>query len=336
LDSAPKDYAAKYLAPSSTALPIAELALKESCIKGCPYCANNSVANGPQMSWDTFQTILASPDLIFHSTLWSRHDYIVLGDGEVTTYHDKATGHGLLDVLNELLNGKGLQAAFTTAGLLPMNRDHNFEVIANLPLLGPSALSRLGITVSFNLLDEKIPVDEYVACMRSTYECLARCVGSQINSILIYDESDPATSREATLAAYNRITVNPSGATEKHHVSRQGRGYASYDPAHGNRASFSCDMPLWMSNPSFGIRHDGRIFPSCGCGFGIRGSSIGNIFENNAAQIFAAYREYVCRFDKEVIHSGDRYIGVCDRHLLWNQHGKPPRSEKPLAIRRCG
>jgi hypothetical protein len=300
--------------------------VSEKCKGGCSTCGISARAGGPQMPWELFEGAIESPDIFINP-----YQEVGLGDAEVLLYPR------LFEAVERLVVDCGCKVGFTTAGLLPQNRETGREFFRKLRELGPRA-SDVWIILSFNLLfgftrsRSREVVDRYVGCFEETLDAIAES-GAMLDGIVLLQPGGD----EKTVEAYERVRGRVNGmygfneATHigiKDYITNQGDARES---GLGTRDSLRsrCGCPIGPDAPC-ALRADGSLTAWCGM-FGMRGSGVGSLAENNLEQVLEMLAKHRERFGKEIAPGGE---GICQRHQSWIKSGRgvfrAPKSDNPV------
>jgi len=304
-------------------LNIGSLNISERCLKGCDYCASDSKPTGQQMPWDLIVDILESGQTAFM-------ERISLTDAEPLIYEDKEAGKNLSDVIHTLIHDAGVPVHFTTAGLMPQNQMGR-EALESLAALGPY-ISDLKIDVSFNILDKKIPLDVYIGCIQETFEVIASLAPVRHSTLILCRDINDRITVELfrALSSYGIITGfydNPRC------VGPIGRAIDNYDFDEKTLSIIShhCSRSR-TPYTSLRVRPNGDVAVHCR-GFGFRGTTMGNVYRNDAEQINSLYTQFVVEHEARLKRL-DRNLLPCESHRRWNKKFKSPRSKNPVVRRK--
>jgi sulfatase maturation enzyme AslB (radical SAM superfamily) len=301
-------------------LPVSGLNISERCHLNCSYCSFDIKPNGSLMSWDLFQAVVHSPQVYL-----VRNKEIQIGDGEPLIYFDKEHGKTLLDVLKVLICELGLAVSISTAGLMPPNRKLGLEVLRRLPELGERGRTNLQFFISFTHLREGISVEANDAAMLETLRLLehhrvimapllppdVKCSPGDFYNLS--EDLRVYMSRARYVVDIGRArTNNPEIKTKT--LCREHPCEATEEAA-----------------PTFLIRANGDVTFDC-VRAGYRGTSTGNVYENDAGQMFELHREFLSELANHT-HKCSRRTDRCEMHRVWNRPFTAPRSEKPIVPR---
>lgn len=300
--------------------------ISEKCLGGCrKTCPLKASGADLQMPWELFDAATSSPDIRSELSV-----PVHLGDGEVLIYNQ--SGRKLFDVVDRLVRVCGHPVKFTTAGLIPPNRELGLEFFRSLETLGVYSTD-VTITLSFNLyfgfIKNEKDIENYVRCVAETVEAISR-TGAKLYVILMSD----VTNRERTNAAYSAIeplllAYYNFGANyvEQNRRIPNAIGFAEGMKGAKKISDRHCNrIERDIGVTGFILRADGSLSPLCNK-FGTRGSRIGNVTVNDIAQISDLYVEHEKIFAAEICTAP----ATCRAHQKWaNGVFTAPRSDKPL------
>jgi hypothetical protein len=301
----------------------------EQCFARCSTCGVNALPTDSQMDWDLFNALLYSPQLdVGTYRKSSSYPVVNLKDGEPLIYLDKEHGKTLTDVINALIFDRVVGVDFFTAGLLPYNKKRGREVLESLSKLGPFA-EEVSVSVSFNFFFRNMKsIESYVAALEKTFELLSQS-SVYIGATCRYDTSNKEETIKHFTPIFERF-LDPI-----HRSSGWCMGAFLGEVCNAGRAAVSSsaktDLPQCIRRSYKIIRPNGDVIPFC-AGFGSRGASAGNVFENDAQQINAGYSLFEKELDAK-IKSTPKGEHVCDTHRKWGRHIRPPRSKNPIVAR---
>ncbi len=293
--------------------------LSEKCLGGCRgTCGISARASDPQMSWELFEGALDSEGLYVNplKTIW-------LGDGELLLYPK------LFEAVERLIKDCGYRVKFTTAGLIPQNRERGIEFFGRLPELGAYA-SDLKITISFNLLfgfiRNKEDVGRYMGCVEETLHWIGQSGAHLEGALLLVPKNDGL----GTIEAYNRVEKGIAGMYGFSEM-QQRKGLLkigdALDSGRGTREDkgTQCEQ---MKSWGYGLRADGGLTTGCR-GFGKRSSCIGNLTTNDLGQMRELIAGHNKRFFDDIVRGGR---GKCSLHQRWGDRGRftAPKSDNPV------
>jgi hypothetical protein len=118
-----------------------------------------------------------------------------------------------------------------------------------------------------------------------------------------------------------------------------GRASDNHPPALVDDATNICKTMSPNKIPRYRIRANGDVTISC-LSTGTRGSTFGNVLENDAEQLYKAYHEFMYRFACRIglnQAQRNRPLGnlVCQAHQTCDIRIMPPRSNDPVVKRRA-
>ncbi len=328
-ESIEREYNLKYINRLEGAvLPIGELVISERCKWNCPYCGIDAKPDGELMSWELFKQVVKSDQITFELPNGGKR--VFLGDAEVLTWRDEQVKVGLLDIFDVLARVNGLEIQFTTAGLVPPNRKIGLTVLENLNR-GGLLLSRLSVVVSFTLM-HKIPIEKYLECMQETFYLLTN-LGVKTEVRIIHNGSNLMQTQEA----FNKVpghefvtSQNPQG------VIPCGRALMNFTFTPQVIETKQCSLlveDIVQLRPIFAVKPNGGVTIDCGNFGASRGSTLGNVYSNDALGIHLEYGKFLAEFKER---SKERPIGVytCEHHRTWGKRFTPPVSERPIVPRK--
>jgi hypothetical protein len=301
--------------------------ISEKCLGGCRgTCGISARAGDPQMPWELFEGALDSEGIYIDPS-----KVIWLGDGEVLLYPK------LFEAVERLIKDCGYKVKFTTAGLIPQNRERGIEFFRKLQELGAYA-SDLKITISFNLLfgfiRNEADVGKYMGCIEETLHWIRQGGAHLRHALLLVPEQDEL----GTLEAYKRMEPGITGMYGfsemqcRNGILRVGDALEFGKGTREDKSTQCEHMKSWGQ----GLRSNGSITTGCR-GFGKRSSRIGNLAANGMGQMRELIAEHNRRFFKDIVRGGK---GKCYLHQRWKR-GRlaAPKSDNPVirlkrAIRR--
>ncbi len=321
-------------------LPISNLHITEKCLAGCNYCGIDAKSNGRHMPWELFKTILESDSIAFLA-----RQCVHLGDGEVLIYQDEQHGKTLYDTVKVLVLDYGLKVSFTTAGLIDPNQEIGLLALDRLAKIGQTLKQKVSVSLSFNILHPHTnPVQKYIKDMVATVKLLKQ-FSSEISIIImspICGRDEFRTILTTFLDNINDPSSNSSNINYDLRIVSPYHGRAAinypnqkeiYNAGCGNKNVALCEVFDSKNASSYSIKPNGDV--SIGCkGFGMRGTSFGNVIENDASQIHENYRRFLAEFGEKFGTSG-RKIAICEAHRTWNKRYVSPKSDHPVVRMAC-
>jgi MoaA/NifB/PqqE/SkfB family radical SAM enzyme len=312
-------------------LPVSNVLITERCLAACNYCGIDAKSNGRHMQWELFNAITGSDSIAF-----LRKQRIYLGDGEVLIYQDEQHAKTLVDVIKMLVFDLDLKVGFTTAGLIGPNREIGLNVLEQLTKFGLEFKKNIHSSLSVNISHPHVnSIEEYAEQMLETILLLEK-----FSQVCLITMSSPETSEKfqrligalfERLGRFDKLSVSPRSVSPWH-----GRAILNYSHLRSSKDSEKEDIGSCESLDSkpanlYSIKSNGDVSTGCS-GFGIRGTSFGNIFENDARQIHENYRQFLTEF-RERVGSEDRRVSVCEAHRTWNKRYVSPKSDHPVVRR---
>ena len=305
-------------------LNIGSLNISEKCLKNCDYCASDSKPTGQQMPWELVLGILESGQTAFM-------ERISLTDAEPLIYEDEESGKNLSDVIYTLIHDAGVPVHFTTAGLIPQNRRLGSEALESLSALGPY-ISDLKIDVSFNILDGRIFLDDYLCYIRDTFEVIASLAPVSHSTIILCRDLNDMVTVELFRAMISNGFVK-GNYDHPRCVGPLGRAIDNYEFDRKTLSIMSrhCSRSR-TPYPSLRVRPNGDLVVHCR-GFGFRETTMGNVYRNDAEQINSLYSQFVIEHEARLKKLG-RDSFPCESHRKWKKQFKAPKAANPVVRRK--
>ncbi|MFH2105896.1 MAG: radical SAM protein [Candidatus Micrarchaeota archaeon] len=319
---------------------VGSINVAETCRCKCDYCSIQAEPSDELMPEELLSELLDSKEIIFSRDVF-------LSDGEVLLYPTSLSG-----IIRRLIADYGVQVSFTTAGLLPQNRKTGMKILEGLKTLSGPYIGDLNIFLSFNLIN---PIaiknrERYLERIRETVEVLMDVGLHSIYSNVMYPNPrdtrfSPRITQETEKALEDmeqRLGLEYFiRATRRTVSSLYGRASYNYprDQEPEEIKNYCKTMNVSTPLPRFRIRANGDVTISC-LGPGTRGSTFGNVLENDVLQIYRAHHEFVGQFvDRIGLNKAQRDspLGglICERHRTCDIRIRPPpTSETPVVKRR--
>jgi hypothetical protein len=295
-------------------LKIGSIYANERCLGACDYCSINALPTDAEMPVEMMHEIMASDSLYF-----DRLNHLKLKDGEIIIHRDPR----FAELVVSLIVDYGLPIRFTTAGLLPQNQEQGRLFFQTLSRLGPYA-DDIFVSVSFNFLNPIGRSDPklYIGCVLETLQLIAHGIGtSDFWLIIMHSLGEGDLFHSEALESIQRVLRVPL-LTEQRLVERRvGRALRNY-----STSSPATDKTCY-SSLEFGVRANGDISNNCSRP-GTRGTSFGNIYENDARQVKAVFPEFVSAHRQ--IRAENPGANICELHRNMNLRLRPPTSNRPL------
>ncbi|MBU0591567.1 radical SAM protein [Candidatus Micrarchaeota archaeon] len=288
--------------------------VSERCFAGCPFCSIDAKASDDVMELQMIRDLLGSDQVYIPQ--------VYLGDGEIIIHPDPQ----LPRLIKSLIMDYGIEIHIVTAGLLPQNEDIGIDFFEGLEGLGSYAKD-LHITASFSLLNPVAnrDLELYIRCMRKTFEMLEMVKGPEYHTVKIqlvhkgkYDGNEQKRTKEAFERARTDLVFD---------------GDYRQPVASGRAAEWGKQGAVsGCARPVFRVRANGDITNHC-WNSGTRGSTLGNMYENDAAQIRQSFGVLVQELETIRARNPDKIL--CELHRTANILMRPSRSDNPIAKRIC-